>query len=234
MLSSLYCSPPASEQALTGKRQHNMNYRCFGGAGGDCTNCGRRRGSARQLRISGVLAAALALALGACASGNSREAAPSETATAPTGIPPAPPTTSSRESTTFRFVRPPVVVYANEGRSAQWAIVVRLNKALPTGANHRSRGDLRLDHEPSDSGASRVGSRVGRACYLANYSSENDKQGAPQLVSPHNGQRVTVTLYFNKRKTKDTRLHAKRRSKLADVNTREGVQEYLQQLGCLQ
>lgn len=182
--------------------------------------------------IGFALGLGLGVATGACADDASR----GDTATVATGIPPvaaSATTTAEREHTTFRFAATPVVVfYAAKGHAAQWAVVARLNKALPTGADHRPRADLRIDHEPSDARVSRVGSRNGRACYVANYSSENDQHGAPQLVKPEDGQKVTVTLYFNKRKFTTTRARANRRAALGDVNSAQGLQPYLGELGC--
>lgn len=141
---------------------------------------------------------------------------------------------ASGRATSFRFVKAPVVAYyAAAGHSAQWMIVARLNKALPTRSDRRPRADLRVDGNPSEAGPSRVGSRMGRACYVASYSSENDAQGSPQLVKPRSGQRVTITLYFNKRMSVDVRVSARRVASLAAVNTHEGIQPYLAQLGCV-
>jgi hypothetical protein len=155
-------------------------------------------------------------------------------ATQGTRTPTAPRVSSAQQSTTFRFVEAPIAVYASEaGHSAQWAIVVRLNKPLPTGQDRRPRADLRIDHNPSEAGPSRVGSRTGRACYVAAYSSENDKEGSPQLVKPRPGKRVTVTLYFNKHKSVDARVRPRHAKALSAVNTREGIQPYLASLGCL-
>jgi hypothetical protein len=141
---------------------------------------------------------------------------------------------AARQPTSFRFVKAPVVAYyAEAGSSGQWAIVVRLNKALPIRSDRRPRADLRIDRNPSEAGPSRVGSRKGRACYVASYSSENDVENSPQLVKPRNGQRVTVTLYFNKRKSVDVRTSARRAGSLAGVNTHEGIQPFLAQLGCV-
>jgi hypothetical protein len=140
-----------------------------------------------------------------------------------------------RQSTSFRFAKAPVVAYyAAAGYSAQWVIVARLNKVLPTKSDRRPRADFRIDHNPSEAGPSRVGSRKGgRACYVTSYSSENDVHGSPQLVKPRNGQRVTITLYFNKRKSVDVRASARRMASLPEVNTYEGIRPYLVQLGCL-
>ncbi len=141
---------------------------------------------------------------------------------------------AARQATSFRFVKAPVVAYyAEAGRSGQWAVVVRLNKALPTRSDRRPRADLRIDRNPSEAGPSRVGSRNGRACYVASYSGENDMESSPQLVKPRNGQRVTVSLYFNKRKSVDVRTSARHVASLAGVNTHEGIQPFLAQLGCV-
>jgi hypothetical protein len=176
--------------------------------------------------MPGLLAVLL---LGACsgnASSSNRPAATGATTSADRAV--------LRQRTSFRFARTPVVVYAaSAGHSAQWAIVARLNKPLPTGSDRRPRADLRIDHNPSEAGPSRVGSRNGRACYVAAYSSENDKHGSPQLVKPRDGQRVTITLYFNKHKSVDIRAGARRAASLAAVNTQKGIQPYLAQLGCL-
>lgn len=171
----------------------------------------------------------VAFLLAACSSGaNSSDRAEDEEATNSAA------TVAARQATSFRFVKSPVVAYyAEAGHSAQWTIVVRLNKALPTRPDRRPRADLRIDHNPSEAGPSRVGSRKGRACYAASYSSENDVQGSPQLVKPRRGQRVTVTLYFNKRKSVDILTSARRAVSLAEVNTHEGIQPYLAQLGCV-
>jgi hypothetical protein len=144
-------------------------------------------------------------------------------------------TTAARQATSFRFVKAPVVVYyAKPGYPAQWTIVVRLNKVLPRRSNRRPRGDLLTDGNPSEAGLSRVGSRKGRACYVTSYGSENDVHGSPHLVKPRDGQRVTITLYFNKRTLPvDIRVAARRKATLPEVNTFEGVQPYLAQLGCL-
>jgi hypothetical protein len=178
--------------------------------------------------ISVALVLGLGAANGACAHGTSH----TDTARAPKGIPPAA-ATATRDPTTFRFVGAPAVVfYAAAGHHAQWAVIARLNKALPTGSDGRPRADLRIDHEPSEAGASRVGSRNGRACYVASYSSENDEHGAPQLVDPHDKQKVSITLYFNKRKFVSTRSRAVRRGSLGDVNSAHGIQADLAKLGC--
>jgi hypothetical protein len=168
-------------------------------------------------------AVATVCALLGCGDGSpAQTAAPGTTATA------------ARQATSFRFAKAPIVVYwASAGRSAQWAIVVRLNKALPTKSDRRPRADLRIDGNPSEAGPSRVGSRMGRACYVAAYPSENDVHGSPQLVKPRNGQRVTITLYFNKDKSVDVRAAARRVASLPAVNTREGIQPSLAQLGCI-
>ena len=171
-------------------------------------------------------AVATVCALLGCGDGSpAQTAAPGTTATT---------ATAARQATSFRFVKAPVVVYwASAGRSAQWAIVVRLNKVLPTTPDRRPRADLRIDGNPSEAGPSRVGSRMGRTCYATSYGSENDVHGSPQLVKPRNGQRVTITLYFNKYKSVDVRASARRVAPLAAVNTREGIQPYLAQLGCI-
>jgi hypothetical protein len=143
------------------------------------------------------------------------------------------PAAAKREPTRFRFVGAPVVIfYSAAGHDAQWAVVARLNKALPTGSDHRPRADLRIDHEPSDASPSRVGSRDGRACYVAGYGSENDEHGARQLLKPHNGQKVSITLYFNKRRFVSARSRAIRRRSLGDVNSAQGIRPYLRRLGC--
>jgi hypothetical protein len=142
---------------------------------------------------------------------------------------------AARQPTSFRFAKAPVVAYyAAAGTSAQWVIVARLNKVLPTKSDRRPRADFLIDRNPSEAGPSRVGSRKGRrACYVTSYSSENDVHGSPQLVTPRDGQRVTITLYFNKRKSfVDVRVSARRVASLAAVNTHEGIQPYLAQLGC--
>jgi hypothetical protein len=177
--------------------------------------------------VSGLVAALL---LAACSSGASSSGrAEGESATNSAAV------VAARQVTSFRFVKAPVVAYyAEAGYRAQWAIVVRLNKALPTRSDRRPRADLLIDGNPSEAGPSRVGSRKERACYGASYSSENDVQGSPQLVKPRNGQRVTVTLYFNKRKSVvDVRTSAHREASLAGVNTHEGIRPYLAQLGCV-
>jgi hypothetical protein len=176
--------------------------------------------------VPGLIAAFL---LTACSSGASSSGrAEGESATNSAAV------VAARQATSFRFVKAPVAAYyAEAGHSAQWTIVVRLNKALPTRSDRRPRADLRIDRNPSEAGPSRVGSRKGRACYVASYSSENDVQGSPQLVKPRNGQRVTVTLYFNKRKSFDVRTSARRAASLAAVNTHEGIRPYLTQLGCV-
>jgi hypothetical protein len=51
-------------------------------------------------------------------------------------------------------------------------------------------------------------------------------------VKPHDGQKVTLTLYFNKRKFVSTRSRAVRRGSPGDVNSAKGIQPYLAQLGC--
>jgi hypothetical protein len=187
--------------------------------------------SRRAFSAGAALVLGLGFANGACARGTSKTGT---TAAAPTGITSvASAATEKREPTTFRLVgRPVVVYYAAPGHSAQWAVVARLNKALPSGSDHRPRADLRIDHEPSEARPSRVGSRNGRACYVASYGSENDKSAAPQLVKPHDGQRVTVTLYFNKRKFMNIWSRAERRDSLGDVNSEQGIQPYLARLGC--
>jgi hypothetical protein len=164
--------------------------------------------------------------LAACANDGSSSGRPEGTTTAAVVV--------ARQATSFRFVEAPVVVYyAAADYSAQWTIVARLNKALPTKPDRRPRGDFLIDGNPSEAGPSRVGSRRGRACYVASYSSENDVQGSPQLVKPRNGQRVTITLYFNKRKSVDVRASARRMASLPEVNTYEGIRPYLAQLGCV-
>jgi hypothetical protein len=67
---------------------------------------------------------------------------------------------------------------------------------------------------------------------VASYSSENDEHGAPQLVDPHDKQKVSITLYFNKRKFVSTRSRAVRRGSLGDVNSAHGIQADLAKLGC--
>jgi hypothetical protein len=183
-------------------------------------------GAAWRASLGGVTV----LLLAAC-SGNAK--APD--ARQGTRTPTAPRASDAQQSTAFRFVKAPIAIYAADaGHSAQWAIVVRVNTALPTGADRRPRADLRIDHNPSEAGPSRVGSRTGRACYVAAYSSENDKEGPPQLVKPRAGKRVTITLYFNKHKSIDASVRSRHAKVLSAVNTREGIQPYLASLGCLE
>jgi hypothetical protein len=174
----------------------------------------------RGFFCSVIAAAGVAIGLGAC-SGQA-----SETGTTAAATP-------ARKSTTYRFAKPPIAVfYGEKGYPAQWTILVRLNKPLPTNAQRRPRGDLHVDHEPSEAGPSRVGDRKTHACYVAAYGSENDVKGGAQLVKPRDKQLVTVTLSFNRRTSVSVRVRARKAATLAAVNTQQGVRPYLDELGC--
>jgi hypothetical protein len=55
---------------------------------------------------------------------------------------------------------------------------------------------------------------------VAAYGSENDTHGSPQPAKARNGQRVTITLYFNKHKSVDIRAGVCPRSDCLDHERR--------------
>jgi hypothetical protein len=140
-----------------------------------------------------------------------------------------------RPTTSYRFVKPPIVVWArhrpNPGQNIEYYIIARVNKPIPK-SRGRFKGDLQIDSSPSEAGPARYHTTSGRWCYYATYGSSNNAHGAPQLLKPQRDQRVTVTLYFNKRKYVDAHVTA-HEAKADEVGYDHKDDKYLRRLGCL-
>lgn len=130
----------------------------------------------------------------------------------------------------YRFTRTPIVVFTGADPAPKaninFYVFARLNRALPRG-RAGVRADLRLDGSPSEAGIATASRHP--PCYRASYGNHNNAQGAPQLVHPKDGQRATLTLYFNKRRFVRTRI----RLRHVDAAGYDPVDaRYLRRLGC--
>jgi hypothetical protein len=130
----------------------------------------------------------------------------------------------------FRFVRPPVVIFAGVRPDPQTNIrfdtFVRLNRPLPRdrrGTRAVILLDDRVDLAPPTPEDKR------KAC----FSEESGEDRAPQLRMPRDGQLVTVTIQLLRPRREVARAEVRaRRVTLSDYSNNTKRQRFPRELGC--
>lgn len=156
-----------------------------------------RMSRARVARVLSIVGALVASVVVVACGGDSRAsmAVVSATTSADRGAPsgqrfPTPPLSPSSR---YRFTAPPVVT--SDG-SANYHVVVRLNRSLPLAHPGHSQIDSNYDvwmaNTPSELTTARISVRP--PCFSAVPFSENLTANAPSLRHPRNGQRVEVVV----------------------------------------
>jgi hypothetical protein len=131
--------------------------------------------------LAGVLALCAAASLLACGSQGD-----------PAGVAP----TVTNGSATYRFARPPVVIFASDkGPPGYLWVFARMNRELPRDAGGGLEPTFTLDR-----GSRPIAAPVTRsqqpACYAAEISAGDNPRAPQNVAAPHDGGRVTVTLRF--------------------------------------
>jgi hypothetical protein len=132
----------------------------------------------------------------------------------------------------YRFERPPTVVFASANPSPEtninFYVFARMNRALPRNA-HGIKATFLLD------GSSPYGRPTTKSrrppCYSAQIGAGDNPDVAPRLVSPKDGQLVTVTLRFPGSDAAKVTVAARKAAK-GKVGIDQADAKYLRRLGC--
>jgi hypothetical protein len=132
----------------------------------------------------------------------------------------------------YRFERPPAVVFASANphpeTNINFYVFVRMNRSLPRDA-HGIKATFLLNRS-SPYGTPITNSRR-PPCYSAEIGAGDNPQVAPELVDPHDGQMVTVTLRFPGMDTAKVTVAARAVAPRA-VGSDQTNAKYLRRLGC--
>jgi hypothetical protein len=175
------------------------------------------------LRIAIVLAACgILAACGDTAASNKRDA------------PSTPAAAKPASASEYRFVKPPIVVYAgyepDPANNFVFYVFARMNRPLPRNRTHGVRPNVLLDRVSSD--GKTLTSTKRPPCYFADIPSANAAPDAPQILHPRNGRPVTVEISLSRRVLASARVPA-RRVQPSKVGSGAAAERYLRRLGCL-
>jgi hypothetical protein len=133
----------------------------------------------------------------------------------------------------YRFERPPTVVFASKNphpeTNINFYVFARMNRYLPRNGARGIKATLLID------GSGPYGPPTTKSrrppCYSTQIGAGDSPQVAPELVDPHDGQMVTVTLRFPGVDA-DKVTVAVRRVAPSAVGVDQADAKYLRRLGC--
>jgi hypothetical protein len=128
----------------------------------------------------------------------------------------------------YRFERPPTVVFTLDDSNAEFHVFARMNRSLPRNT-HGIKATFLVD------GSRQFGTPVTSSrhppCYDTSISAGDNPRAAPEIVDPHDGQVVTVTLRFPGRDVAKVTVVARKVEPRA-VGLDQTDAKYLRRLGC--
>jgi hypothetical protein len=128
----------------------------------------------------------------------------------------------------YRFERPPTVVFTVKNSNAEFYVFARMNRSLPRDT-HGIKATFLVD------GSRPFGTPVTSSrhppCYDTSISAGDNPRAAPDIVDPHDGHLVTVTLRFPGRDAAKATVAARRVEPRA-VGLDQTDAKYLCRLGC--
>jgi hypothetical protein len=179
------------------------------------------RRTATRARFIATIAAVTANAATACSS----DQGPADARTGSTMS-----TTPDRKSapSKYRFERPPTVVFTLEDSNAEFHVFARMNRPLPRDT-HGIKATFLVDG--SRPFATPSTNPRHPPCYYTPISAGDNPRAAPEIVDPHDGQLVTVTLRFPGRDVAEAVVAARKVEPRA-VGLDQTDAKYLRRLGC--
>jgi hypothetical protein len=134
-------------------------------------------------------------------------------------------------ASTYRFERPPTVVFVSGGAasSGDFWVFARMNRSLPRNA-HGIRATFALDGGTRPFGTPTTNSRR-PPCYSVEISAGDNPKAPPNIVHPQDGGLVTVTLRFPGRDATSVTVAARAVNRRA-VGSDKVNAKYMRALGC--
>jgi hypothetical protein len=139
-------------------------------------------------------------------------------------------TPESAATAKYRFAVPPSVVFVSGQDSGQVYVLVRMDRLLPR-TKRGIRASFELDGGSAPSGVPATVS-LRPPCYEAYVEAINNPKAPPSIVSPKDGETVTVTLHFPGRRDVESVAVAARAVSQNSVGTDKRDASYLRKLGC--
>ncbi|WP_155892045.1 hypothetical protein [Conexibacter woesei] len=133
-------------------------------------------------------------------------------------------------SAKYRFAVPPTVVFVSAQDSGQFYVFVRMNRPLP----RTKRGIRALFELDGGSAPFAIPTTISTRppCYEAYVEAINNPKAPPSIVSPQDGETVTVTLHLPGRRDTESVVVAARAVSQSSVGTDKRNARYLRKLGC--
>lgn len=134
-------------------------------------------------------------------------------------------------ASTYRFERPPTVVFVSGGSTSpgDFWVFARMNRPVPRNA-HGIRATFALDGGTRPFGTPTTNSRR-PPCYSVEISAGDNPKAPPNIVNPQDGALVTVTLHFPGRDAASVTVAARAVDRHV-VGSDKANAKYLRTLGC--